>query len=92
MSVSPLDLVAAVAAGIALGTVYFSGVRWSARLLATGGRAGFAVALMAGRFAPLTCVLTLASLHGAGPLLAMTLGVLLARAAMLRGLPLRLAE
>ncbi|MEJ0047673.1 MAG: ATP synthase subunit I [Rhodospirillales bacterium] len=59
----------------------------SARLLASGGRARTAVALMAGRFAVLGGVLTLASLRGAAPLLAVTLGVLLARAAVLRSLP-----
>jgi uncharacterized membrane protein (UPF0136 family) len=85
MSGAVVSLGAAVA-GIALGVVYFAGVRWSAELLAAGGGAGVAVALTVGRFALLACVLTLVSLRGAGPLLAMTLGVLIARTAMLRGM------
>jgi hypothetical protein len=85
MSGTALYLGGATAAGIALGAVYFAGVRWSAELLAAGRGPGLAVTLTVGRFALLACVLTLVSLHGAGPLLAMTLGLLFARTAMLRG-------
>ncbi len=80
-----LSLGAHLAAGIALGALYFRAVWWSARLFAQGGRAATLVVLIAGRFAALGGLLALASLEGALPLLIMALGVLIARFAVLRG-------
>jgi hypothetical protein len=70
-----------------LGVLYFRALWWSARRFtgacAGGGRAT-TIALMIGRFALLAGLLTLASLEGALPLLVMTLGVLVARSAVMR--------
>ena len=80
-----LSLGAHLAAGIALGALYFRVVWRSARLFAEGGRAATVIVLTAGRFAVLGGLLALASLEGALPLLMMALGVLIARSAALRG-------
>ena len=79
-----LSLAAHLAAGIALGVFYFRSLWWNARRFAGGGRAITVVALMIGRFALLGGLLTLASLEGALPLLVMTLGLLVARSAVVR--------
>jgi F1F0 ATPase subunit 2 len=80
-----LSLGAHFAAGIALGVFYFRAVWWNARLFAEGGRAPTIIASIIGRFAVLGGLLALASLEGAPPLLAMALGVLIARSAVMRG-------
>jgi F1F0 ATPase subunit 2 len=79
-----LSLPAHLAAGIVLGVFYFQSLWWNARLFALGGRAAMTVAVMIGRFALLGGLLTLASLEGALPLLAMAFGVLIARCAVMR--------
>ncbi len=81
-----LSLPAHLAAGIALGVLYFRAVWWNARLFALGARATATIALMIGRFALLAGLLTLASLEGAVPLLVMAFGVLIARSAVMRRL------
>jgi F1F0 ATPase subunit 2 len=77
-----VSLSAHLAAGIVLGVLYFRSLWWTARQFAEGGRAATTIALMLGRFALLAGLLTLASLEGALPLLVMTLGVLIARSAV----------
>ena len=77
-------LAACLAAGIAIGTVYFRSVWQTARLLDGSGNARRAVALTAGRFVLLGSALFLASLLGAAPLLAVAAGVLMARFAVMR--------
>ncbi|MGB7973012.1 MAG: ATP synthase subunit I [Roseiarcus sp.] len=72
------------AAGFGLGMVYFRGVWWNARLFASGGRVTAAIALGLGRFILLGGLLALAALEGALPLLAMALGVLVARPLVMR--------
>ena len=94
MSLPPFDalpawamlasLAAHLAAGVALGLLYFHGLWRIARNLAGGGRVTTTIALMVGRFALLGGLLTLASLEGALPLLAMALGVLVARFVVMR--------
>ena len=79
-----LSLLAHLAAGIALGILYFRGLWRNVRRFAAGGRAAATIALMVGRFALLGGLLTLASLEGALPLLVMALGVLIARSAVMR--------
>ena len=74
-----------LAAGLALGALYFRAVWWCARLFAGGGRAATLIVLTIGRLAVLGGLLALASLEGAAPLLTMALGVLVARSAALRG-------
>jgi F1F0 ATPase subunit 2 len=78
------NLAVAAALGAALGAMYFGSLWWNVRLLATAGRARAATALLVGRFAVLGGALTLLSLHGAPMLIAATLGLFLARAAILR--------
>lgn len=80
-----LDLALHLLSGFLLGLLYFQCVRWNARWLASGGRISTTVALGLGRFVLLGLCLTLASLEGALPLLAMALGVLIARPMVMRG-------
>ena len=72
------------AVGLALGRLYFHGL-WRTRAPRRRRRHGGDVALMIARFGLLGALLTLASLEGAAPLLALTLGVLIARRAVMRG-------
>jgi F1F0 ATPase subunit 2 len=81
-----LGLAAWFVAGIALGVVYFVGIWWSARQFADGGRVTTTIALSLLRLAVLGGLLALASLQGAGPLLAMALGVVLGRFGVMRRL------
>ncbi|VFU10068.1 conserved membrane protein of unknown function [Methylocella tundrae] len=81
-----ISLVAYFAGGVALGLAYFAALWQSARLFASGGHTAVAVALTIGRFILLGGALALASLHGAPPLLAMALGVLIGRALVMRRL------
>jgi F1F0 ATPase subunit 2 len=78
------SLGAHLGAGIVLGVFYFRGLWWNVRLFAGGGQAATAIIVMAGRFLLLGGLLTLASLEGAPPLLAMALGILAARSALIR--------
>ena len=80
----PVGLAVHLVAGIGFGIVYFHSVWWSARLFALGGRVPTTIAVMTGRIALLGGVLTLASLEGALPLLVTALGVLIARAGVVR--------
>lgn len=72
------------AVGIIAGILYFGGLRWNVRLFTEGGSVRTMILVMAGRFALLGGLLTLASLQGAMPLLTMALGVLVARFAVMR--------
>ncbi|MEO6091720.1 MAG: ATP synthase subunit I [Novosphingobium sp.] len=71
-------------AGLAAGAAYFASIWWSARRFADGGRLTMTIALSLLRLAALGGLLALASLQGAGPLLAMALGVVLARFGVMR--------
>lgn len=73
-----------VAGGAGIGAVYFASLWWNAQLLERAGRWRTLIASMALRFVLLAGALTAASFEGAMPLLATALGVLLARAAVLR--------
>ena len=73
-----------LAVGIGLGVLYFRSLWWNTRLFARGGRPTTTIAVMLGRFALLGAVLALASLEGAMPLLVLTLGILIARCAVMR--------
>ena len=73
-----------LAGGIALGALYFGGLWWHARQFGQGGRIGALLAGSAARFVLLGGALWAASLEGAMPLLATALGVLLARAVVMR--------
>jgi F1F0 ATPase subunit 2 len=81
-----LGLATRLAAGIVLGMLYFRWLWWSVCRLAAGGRVVTTILLTAGRFILLGGLLTLASLEGALPLLAMLLGLLVARSAVTRGI------
>lgn len=80
----PISLAVHLGAGAALGALYFRNVWWTTSRFAGGGRLTTTIAAMAGRFVLLGGALTLASLEGALPLLVMALGVLVARAAVMR--------
>ena len=77
-------LAAHLAAGFALGLVYFLAIWRSARLFGERGRTTPALSLTIARIALLGGALTLASLEGAPRLLAMAFGALIARAAIMR--------
>jgi F1F0 ATPase subunit 2 len=80
----PLGLVAHLGAGLVLGILYFRSLWWSACRFSGSGSLVLTIALMIGRLVLIGGVLTLASLEGALPLLMMTLGVLIARFAVMR--------
>ncbi len=79
-----LSLAANLLAGIGIGIVYFGFVWRHARLLASGGPAGAAIALIASRLVLLGGFLALATIEGALPLLAMALGILIGRPIFMR--------
>ena len=70
--------------GVAVGGLYFGSLWWHARLFDGAGRIRMLLTGMAVRFAVLGGVLTAASFEGAMPLLVTALGVLVARALVLR--------
>ncbi len=80
----PIDLGAHAVAGVALGWLYFSAIWWNARHFAARGQVAAIGGLAVARFAVLGAVLAWVSRQGAPPLLATTLGVLVARAVLLR--------
>lgn len=79
-----LLLIVWLVAGLAAGAAYFASIWWSARQFAGGGRVTTTIAFSLVRLAALGGLLTLASFRGAGPLLAMALGVVLARFGVMR--------
>ena len=81
-----LSLLLHFTAGIVLGVLYFRGLLWNARLFAEGASLTVTIGLLIGRFVLLGSLLTLASLEGAMPLLAMALGVLISRFVVMRRL------
>jgi F1F0 ATPase subunit 2 len=76
-------LVAALAAGAALGAAHFGSLWWSVVLL-RDGRTVAGIAAQALRFVALAAALALIARQGAAPLLAAALGVLAARGLLLR--------
>ncbi len=77
-------LVIHLGAGFVLGILYFRGLWWSVRRFFDGGSLVATIALMIGRFVLLGGLMTLAGLEGAPPLLMLALGVLAARAVVMR--------
>ena len=75
-----------LAAGSALGVLYFRNLSWNARLLADGERTPRAIGMMVGRFLLLGAALTLISLEGPSALLITALGVLVGRSMVMRRL------
>ena len=82
--VTVLILALFLGGGAAVGALYFGSLWWTTRLFEQAGRLRTLLASMVVRFAVLGGVLLAVSLEGAMPLLATALGVLLARAAVLR--------
>jgi F1F0 ATPase subunit 2 len=80
---APLLLVVAFAAGLVLGLLHFASLRRVADVFAAGA-AGRALALQAVRWVALVAVLILFAREGALPLLLCALGLLVARAVVLR--------
>jgi len=76
-------LIAAFAAGAALGAAHFGSLWWSVVLM-RDGRAALGVAVQALRFVALAAALALIACQGAAPLLAAALGLLAARALLMR--------
>ncbi|WP_206456181.1 N-ATPase subunit AtpR [Aurantimonas marina] len=88
---TPMELFGFLAAGFALGLAHFSALWHQARRLASGMSFWPTGAVAIARFALLVGALTLASLHGAPALFAMTIGLLGGRAFVMRRVR-RLAE
>lgn len=75
-----------LAGGVVLGLAYFALIRHSAALiLAPDGGPWLALGLGLARLGGLAAVLGLAAMQGAGPLLAVALGVMAGRLAVMRG-------
>jgi hypothetical protein len=75
-----------LAGGVVLGLAYFALIRRSAALIVSPrGGPWLALGLGLVRMGGLAAMLLLAVLQGAGPLLAMALGVLAGRVAVMRG-------
>lgn len=81
---APLVLAVHLALGFGLGWVYFNLVWGSARQFAAGGRTALSILLILARIGALAAVLVIASLEGAGPLLATALGLVTARPIVMR--------
>lgn len=79
-----VSVVLHLAAGAGVGAVHFGGLWWNARLFAAGGRMATAIAVALGRFAVVGGVLVVAARDGAPALLATALGLLIARALVMR--------
>jgi F1F0 ATPase subunit 2 len=79
-----LGLAGTFIAGAVAGSVYFRALWWSTKRFVDGGRASATIAVALGRFILLALLLVLAGRQGAASLLAMALGVLLARYAVVR--------
>ena len=80
-----------LALGLALGGMYFASLWWSVNRLVDGGRAWRAGATGLARLVLLGGALALASLHGAQPLLATLVGVLVGRALVMHWVKVRAA-
>jgi F1F0 ATPase subunit 2 len=70
--------------GMLLGLLYFYALWWNVRQIARRSSATLAISLAIGRFLLLGGLLFLASLEGAMPLLLVALGILAARAMVMR--------
>ena len=81
-----LRLIGFFVAGLGAGAAYFLAVWRNARSLAQGAGMARTILAVAGRFALMALALGLASRGGAGPLLATSCGVLLARFFVVRRL------
>ncbi len=74
-----------LAAGAAIGALYFLALRWNVQIFATGRSVFLAVAIQFARFAAMAGLLTLVAMQfGALPLLAATAGILVARTVLVR--------
>jgi N-ATPase, AtpR subunit len=81
----PLPLYAGFGAGVLIGAAYFLTLRWTIQILALGQAALLGIGLQLARFAVLALALVLiARGFGAVSLVAVTAGILAARAAVLR--------
>jgi F1F0 ATPase subunit 2 len=78
-----VGLAAYLAAGIALGVLYFRSLWWNVRRYISGAPVVTTIALTIGRFALLGGLLTLASWEGALPLLMLSLGVMVGRSVVM---------
>ena len=81
-----LSLAASFVIGTVAGVAYFSTIWWSARRFAQGGHVTVTIALSFVRLATLGGLLALASFQGPGPLLALAMGVVVARFGVMRRL------
>jgi hypothetical protein len=80
-----ISVVAYLAAGMAVGVLFFRGLLWNARLIVNGGNVATSIFLLIGRFLLMGGLLTLAALQGAAPLFGAALSVLAGRFLVLRG-------
>jgi hypothetical protein len=83
---TPVVLAAHVAAGAAVGALFFRALWWNTRIIIGGGAVSTAIALTLSRFILVGGLLTLAAFEGAAPLAASSLGVFVGRFFVLRSI------
>lgn len=83
-AIQVLAISADLAAGVVLGFIYFSSLRWTVSWFTGGGGVVRTIALMALRFIILGAALMLTSFAGPLHLLAVTLGIFIGRSIVLR--------
>jgi F1F0 ATPase subunit 2 len=81
--VKVVDLAVHLAAGIALGALYFRSLWWNVRQYIGGAPVATTIAVTIGRFVLLGGLLTLASREGALPLLMLSVGVMIGRSVVM---------
>jgi F1F0 ATPase subunit 2 len=81
--VKVVGLAAHLAAGIALGAIYFRSLWWNVCQYMGGAPVVVTIALTIGRFVLLGGLLALASRQGAPPLLMLSLGVMIGRSVVM---------
>jgi len=84
---APLTVLAAhVAAGVAVGALFFHALWWNTRIIIGGGAVSTAIALTLSRFVLVGGFLTLSAFEGAAPLAASSIGAFVGRFLVLRSI------
>jgi hypothetical protein len=86
LAVASFVLCAHVAAGVAVGLIFFRALWWNTLVIVGGGSISAAIALTVSRFIFVGGLMTLAAFEGAAPLAASSLGVFIGRSFVLRSI------
>jgi F1F0 ATPase subunit 2 len=82
----PTLLAAHLAAGAAVGALFFHALWWNTRIIVSGGGVSIAVALTLSRFILVGGLLSLSAFEGAAPLAAASLGLFVGRFFVMRSI------